>query len=290
MKIVSWNVNGLRSVLGYSPWCHAKTHERLHTMLEHFASDIICFQETKITRDQLSTNLSTVKGYITFYSFCNVKSGYCGVSTHIRESQTHLRPIKAQDGFTGFLKSNNSNSLITSNELLNKLREKFSDNRLKQLDNEGRCLITQHNNFLLFNIYFPNGNGSENRLYFKTDYHECIKIVIEYFIKYKHTNVILLGDMNAKYQMIDSCDPGPPQEFYDKISTQWFKYLVNQNDNNGLQMIDTFKYIHSDFNKLSKKPYTCWDQYTFARSSNYGTRIDYIIVNKQMISDHKEHE
>eukprot|EP01083_Nonionella_stella_P012269 34804_1 len=282
MKIVSWNVNGLRSVLGYAPWCHEKK-DRLHRMLDYFESDILCFQETKITRDKLSTEIASIDGYISFYSFCNTRNGYSGVSTYIRESQTYLQPIKAQDGFTGILKSNDlsRSNLITPNELLSALKQSFTESRLKALDNEGRCLITQHQHFLLFNIYFPNGNGSEDRLKFKSDYHECIKIVIRYFITHKQ-NVIVVGDFNAKYQMIDSCDPGDPSEFYERKSTQWFRYLVSDKD--GLQMVDTMQYMHPDFAALSKKPYTCWDTYTFARDSNYGTRIDYIVINKEMMN------
>ena len=284
MKIVSWNVNGLRSVIGYSPWCHSKKHERLHSMLEYFKSDIICLQETKISRDKLSTDITTVKEYITFYSFCNTRSAYCGVATYIRESQKYLRPIKAQDGFTGYLKTNNSLKLITTNEILNELKQFFTENRLKELDNEGRCLITDHQTFLLFNIYFPNCGSTEDRLLFKTDYHQCIKIVMEYFIKIKKRNVILVGDLNAKYQLIDSCEKKQDKnEFYQRKSTKWFKYLIN--DEHGLKMIDSFKYIHPDFSKLDKLPNTCWDQYTFARQTNYGVRIDYILINHQMINN-----
>ena len=285
MKIVSWNVNGLRSVIGYSPWCNAKKHERLQSMMEWFDSDIICLQETKINRDKLNGDICSIKGFITFYSFCNTRSGYSGVSTHIRESQTHLKPIRAQDGFTGIVKSNNAANLITTNDLLTELKSKFSEQRLKLLDNEGRCMITDHGHFLLLNVYFPNDRDGE-RLDFKTDYHFCIRLVVEYFVKKQQRNVILLGDINAKYQMIDSCDPGPAEDFFARESTKWFRDLVVEKD--GLQMIDTFKYVHPDFSKLPTKPYTCWDTYTFARNSNYGTRIDYILVNKQLIEQQEE--
>eukprot|EP00484_Ammonia_sp_Unknown_P021628 CAMPEP_0197053760 /NCGR_PEP_ID=MMETSP1384-20130603/27931_1 /TAXON_ID=29189 /ORGANISM="Ammonia sp." /LENGTH=537 /DNA_ID=CAMNT_0042486701 /DNA_START=1 /DNA_END=1614 /DNA_ORIENTATION=- len=253
-------------------------------MLTFFDADIICFQETKITRDQLSSDVTKVKGYITFYSFCNTRNGYSGVSTYVREGakQTVL-PIRAQDGFTGFSKSNDNEELITNAELLALLKQSFDEKRLKTLDNEGRCLITDHKHFLLFNIYFPNGNASEERQIFKANYHECIKICLQYFICTQKRNVILVGDLNAKYQLVDSCDPGPPQEFFDRHSTKWFKSLVCTEEEKGLNMIDTFKHVHPDFSALDKKPYTCWDTYTFARASNYGTRIDYILVNQQML-------
>lgn len=45
MKIVSWNVNGLRAVL--------KNREKsLKAFLDEFEADIICLQETKATSKQ----------------------------------------------------------------------------------------------------------------------------------------------------------------------------------------------------------------------------------------------
>lgn len=257
----------------------------MKAMLDYFNADIICTQETKITRDRLTADITTIKDYITFYSFCQTRSGYSGVSVHVRESSKYLKPIKAQDGFTGTLKHNDAFNLITNDTLYSKLKETFTEYRLKALDNEGRCLILDHGHFILLNIYFPNGNGSEQRLSFKSEYHQCIRMVIDHFINTEGRHVVLVGDYNAKYQIVDSADPGPPQEFYDRESTKWFKSLVHED---GLQMIDTFKFIHPDFSKLAKKPFTCWDTYTFARASNCGTRIDYILCDKPMITDNQQ--
>jgi exonuclease III len=45
MRICSWNINGLRSL-----------RQPLRTVLEQLDCDIICFQETKVTRKFFSTN------------------------------------------------------------------------------------------------------------------------------------------------------------------------------------------------------------------------------------------
>ena len=49
MRICSWNINGLRSL-----------RQPLKTVLEQLDSDIICFQETKVTREHLKT-IETLK-------------------------------------------------------------------------------------------------------------------------------------------------------------------------------------------------------------------------------------
>ena len=91
MKIVSWNVNGLRAVL--------KNREKsLKSFLDDLEADIICLQETKATsrpkKHHLPTHPPTLThtglgldrsscvtdGYTSFFSFCKVKGGYSGES------------------------------------------------------------------------------------------------------------------------------------------------------------------------------------------------------------------
>ena len=44
---------------------------------------------------------------------------------------------------------------------------KFSQERLIELDSEGRCVMTDHGSFVLFNVYLPNGNQDNKRRKFK---------------------------------------------------------------------------------------------------------------------------
>ncbi|HOW36491.1 MAG TPA: exodeoxyribonuclease III [Candidatus Omnitrophota bacterium] len=69
MKILSWNVNGIRSVekKGFLEWVYAES------------PDILCLQETKAHPDQLSDNLLNPRGYKTYWSAAQ-KKGYSGVA------------------------------------------------------------------------------------------------------------------------------------------------------------------------------------------------------------------
>ena len=60
MRLVTWNVNGIRSLQSYHPWNASKSFK---PVLDSFHADIICFQETKITRDRFSTDICLVDGY-----------------------------------------------------------------------------------------------------------------------------------------------------------------------------------------------------------------------------------
>lgn len=73
MKIVSWNVNGLRSVERNGDW---------ENFLRQAKPDIFCFQEVKAEPEQLSPTVQDVPGFSSFFSPCKIKKGYSGVAIY----------------------------------------------------------------------------------------------------------------------------------------------------------------------------------------------------------------
>ena len=73
MKIISWNVNGLRSVYkkGFLGW------------LVKSDADIVCLQEVKADEEQLPFDLTTLTGYHTYFNSAK-KTGYSGVGVYSR--------------------------------------------------------------------------------------------------------------------------------------------------------------------------------------------------------------
>lgn len=72
MKILSWNVNGLRAV-------HKKgTLDPIFKM----SPDIFCFQETKSEKEQLPEELQNVPGYHAYFSSSKTRKGYSGVAVY----------------------------------------------------------------------------------------------------------------------------------------------------------------------------------------------------------------
>lgn len=82
MRIISWNVNGIRAVQrkGFTQW-----------MLED-GSEIICIQETKAKRSQLKKDLLEVGDYSSYFSTPERK-GYSGVAIY-----TKIEPIEVEEG------------------------------------------------------------------------------------------------------------------------------------------------------------------------------------------------
>ena len=70
MKIISYNVNGIRAAIskGFIEW------------LKSANPDLICLQEIKATEDQIPTDEITAAGYPFQYYFSAQKKGYSGVA------------------------------------------------------------------------------------------------------------------------------------------------------------------------------------------------------------------
>jgi len=74
VKILSWNVNGIRAIekKGFIEW------------VQREQPDILCLQETKANVEQLSDELINIQGYYSF--FCSgERKGYSGVATYTKE-------------------------------------------------------------------------------------------------------------------------------------------------------------------------------------------------------------
>ena len=83
MRLVSWNVNGIRAAIrnGFWQWLSAD------------APDILCLQETRIHAEQLTAKMRTPPGYVAFWHSAQQK-GYSGVATFCKES-----PLAVREGF-----------------------------------------------------------------------------------------------------------------------------------------------------------------------------------------------
>ena len=60
MKIISWNVNGIRAI----------AKKNFFSDLKLLGADILCFQETKASEDQVAETLKPLNGYYILFKFC----------------------------------------------------------------------------------------------------------------------------------------------------------------------------------------------------------------------------
>jgi len=88
MRLVSWNVNGIRSVIdkGFWDWLAAS------------APDLLCLQETRIDSSQLTEDMRHPPGYHSYWAAADQK-GYSGVATFSRREPQTLTAGFAQPLF-----------------------------------------------------------------------------------------------------------------------------------------------------------------------------------------------
>ena len=161
MRIVTWNVNGLRAAL---------KKDALSAVLSR-TPDLLCLQEIKARPDQLTDEQRDIPGYQFIWNPAE-RPGYSGVATLVREE-----PLETELGMDA-----------------------------PQFDIEGRVIRTRHSDFLLYNIYFPNGQRGQDRVDYKLNFYAHLLEACD-ALHAAGENVIITGDFNTAHMPIDLKNP-----------------------------------------------------------------------------------
>jgi exodeoxyribonuclease-3 len=202
-------------------------------------AETICLQETKAHPDQLGFDLLNVEDYMVEFASCSSKKGYSGVATYSR-----VQPSEIQIGLKN---------------------DKF--------DREGRTLIHHYPDFTLYNIYFPNGKASSERLAYKMEYYAYLLEHLKEVLKV-NKNIVICGDVNTAHHEIDLARPKENEQISGFLSQEraWIDQLLE------LGFIDAFRHLHPQ----TTQAYTWWSQRSGARARNVGWRIDYFFVSQNL--------
>jgi len=211
--------------------------------LNKASPDILCLQETKAHPEQLSENLIKPAGYKTYWSAAE-KKGYSGVAIF-----TKKEPLSVEEGIGD-----------------------------KQFDSEGRTLVADYGDFVLFNIYFPNGSSGNKRVPFKMAFYDkFLEKANE--LKNKGRKIIVCGDVNTAHHEIDLARPKENQKNTGFLpeEREWMTRFVSHG------YADTFRHFNKDGGH-----YSWWDYKTAARERDIGWRIDYFFISENLLPQLKE--
>jgi exodeoxyribonuclease-3 len=211
------------------------------TSVARLDADVLGIQETKLQASQLTPAMTDLAGYTSYWSHAITKKGYSGVGVYSR-----LEPRDVRYGIG-----------------------------IPQFDDEGRILELDFGNFVFFNVYFPNGQMSDERLQYKLDFYEAFFTYTDDHVR-QGRRVVICGDYNTAHNEIDLKNPKANQKTsgFLRIERDWLDRIIA----NGY--VDTFRHFFPDTVKYS------WWTYRFkARERNAGWRIDYFFVNRAMIEN-----
>ncbi len=164
-SIVSWNVNGVRAAekKGFLDW------------LKDEKPDILCIQETKAERAQLSSSLLSPRlengaSYKSWWHSAQ-KKGYSGTAIFSKFEPLEVTPLGIDD-----------------------------------FDCEGRVTAAHFEDFSVISAYFPNSQEGGARLSYKLEFCAAIKEYCDTLVT-SGRNIILCGDYNIAHKPIDLANP-----------------------------------------------------------------------------------
>ena len=224
MKLISWNVNGLRACLQKG-------------FLEYFNemdADIFCIQESKLQGGQVNLQ---IPGYHQYWNYAE-KKGYSGTAIF-----TKHHPLSVAYGIG-----------------------------VPELDNEGRVITLEYQEFYLVTCYTPNAQRGLARLDHRLTWDEAFRNYLKSLDAVKP--VVICGDLNVAHKEIDLKNPASNHQnagFSDEERGSFQKTLDSG-------FTDTFRHLYPDVTGR----YSWWSYMFHARENNAGWRIDYFLVSNRV--------
>jgi exodeoxyribonuclease III len=253
LSIVTWNVNGIRSVLTKekdgTKHKATITENTLYTLITKEHPDIVCLQEIR----------------------CNEKLDIAGALKldELGYSIIGTNCSKAKAGYSGTL------VLAKTQAPIVKDFPRFPSTH--ELNNEGRVIAVEFPKFVLINVYVPNSKPDLSRLEYRANTWEVAMRQHITDLKKKYNKpVILCGDLNVAPQDIDVHNPkgAKGKHGFTTEEKEAFQALLSECD-----MKDAFRELHPD-----KVAYTWWSNFANSRARNKGWQIDKFIVSSKLMS------
>ncbi len=208
----------------------------LEQMLDYLDADMVCFQETKAQQEQIDLSEDL---YPYQYISSAKKKGYSGTMIVSR-----IEPISVSYGLG-----------------------------IEELDQEGRVVCAEFENFYLVDVYTPNAGEGLKRLDFRVKWDIASADYIKKINQVKP--VLLCGDFNVARTEDDIWDGGVSE-----AGSPGFTPEERLGFERGLMQIlkDSWRELHPE-----DRQYTWWSYYSRGREKNQGWRIDYWLISPSLM-------
>lgn len=173
MKLVSWNVNGIRGL-------HKKG--LFEPFVKAVKADIICLQETKAEQHQSEVDLSE---YEEYWNSSSARKGYSGTAIFTKEKPVSVLLDLPHDIAQIY---------------------KLEGDGYGDPNKEGRVLTLEFDDFYVVTVYTPNSKEDLSRLILRHKHWD--PAFLEYLKRLeKKKPVIFCGDLNVAHKEIDLANP-----------------------------------------------------------------------------------
>ena len=255
-KFISWNIDSLNAALTSASPRAQLSRDVLNT-LKNEDADIIAIQETKLpSAGPSKKHLEALEEYFPGYHVEWVSS-----------------EPPARKGYAG--------TMILFKEGMKIEKEVPRIGAPDTMDDEGRLLVLETDDFYFVNVYTPNAGDGLKRLPERQEWDKCYADYLAQLDQEKP--VIACGDFNVAHKEIDLAHPESNHMsagFTDE-EREGFTNLLARG------FTDTFRYVHGDV----KDVYSWWAQRVrTSKTNNSGWRIDYFLVSDRIKEQVKRSE
>ena len=172
MRLVSWNINGIRAV---------QRKGLFVPFVDSLSPDVICLQEVKAEQHQSE---HTLEGYEEFWHPAQRK-GYSGTAIFSR-----VPPLAVTTGLPADLAK----------------KYNFADDPFGNPNDEGRTITAEFEDFYLVNVYTPNAKGDLSRL--PQRHEQWDPAFLAYLRRLQRKKpVAVCGDLNVAHTPDDLANP-----------------------------------------------------------------------------------
>lgn len=247
MKIISWNVNGIRAV-------HNKG--LFVPFINEYKPDVLCLQETKAFDHQSEIDLPDYQEYWNSAT----RPGYSGTAIFVK----NLPADEAWKPLAIFL------------GLPEKIATKYGlkEDSYGNPNEEGRVVTAEFENCYVVSVYTPNAKDDLSRIPLRHKQWDPAFLTYMQELE-KSKPVIFCGDLNVAHTADDLANPKP--NVGKKGFTAEERWGIDQIIKAGF--LDTFRMFTQ-----GNGHYTWWSHFANSRARNVGWRIDYIFTSKPLES------
>ncbi len=260
MKIISWNVNGIRAVA--KKW--------LKEFVAEQNPDILCLQETKAFEEQFLKDVGNLDGY-KYVWHTGTRAGYAGTVIFYREDIDVIDTKNDFDEVEHF----HSDGRVTELEFLYSPDSERDSETSSEWQKEKQHIV-------LLNGYFPNGGmraDGTDMVPYKLDFYDHMIHYTSELVK-AGKQVIVTGDLNVCHTEIDIARPKENKNSIGFLPIERAKVS---------EFLDAgFVDVWRERNPDTLDTYSWWSYRGGARARNVGWRIDYFVVNKDFFPQVKE--
>jgi exodeoxyribonuclease-3 len=258
MKIISWNVNGLRAV---------EKKSEIQNLINSYDPDIVFMQEIKGTPDKFSSYLNSPDPYVAYYNPAE-KAWYSGTGAWVHSRIAELFDVNFLSSFEWDPVANEWR--VAHIMLTHKSTGKIVD---------------------IFGIYFPNGGKSEEAWAGKLVFYREFSNYMDSLRSLGHA-VVWWGDINCAHHAIDLARPEAndgkigfhPSErsWLDSCESEKWHDIWREKNPNTIEVYSWWDPVtrSRDRNVWWRIDAIWWDDSIFAKTRN----IEYL--QNQMWSDH----